>query len=1366
MPDNLKIKREDKIMLFPMKIEMQRFNAGDKIEMNVNFLHTHKDAKSKEAVALLSPVQKKKYYQNLAKVSYRTFEERSKHYLNIPENPDFNQISEEGFISVDVKFKFDQLWLRWLPDEAFIPNIVGALATFEQDAFERMIKKIGDVRPSFEVLQLSENIEAWEFFCNEVGVERACHIIRNLATDEWKYDHERLIGKLVADVSDEEYPIHEDEIADPLLYFHYRGIDLNKHFPTKFYIYQKNRDELSSMWDEPIERNGNLVFSDNEDLCMWESDFFEACDMGLGTIIPSDKLDALGAFEWLMIFGVNEEDDTTVDDLIKRKIATGDFGIFPQDYPTNNSEESTTYSPFYKNGKEYLDLIRTSNFDDSDANRLGSAILQDSDLLQNIERVGSHDIKRFELLAKIMLKIGLDFFYPILDEFGFNYNHENDQSLINQLSKFLCPAGYLPTVRIGANPYSILPISEIKRGNLFNYLLDLANTEITRSENAFLTEGEIAKIINESRIPEYYNLYNLDSRESVRKFGELHSIILDYIKEVFINDAEERREINSYLKKFTEDLNGEAKKEIITRQILDLFMKRFDAWFLVDSNQRLASLSETKTRIGLYGIVESPGVEFAIPQVPNGLENTYSIGPSEIQASIVHLIRLTIIDEQDFDLPADLIRPALTYLEDQRKGSLHDEILGRYLETLIVEDPAISYQQLMIFKQKYSLSKNTDGASNVSDSDYDLNTLSFIKAQAENSDLISDHLDYLLEVVNCASEMIKIEMVYQIYKKNMSKAAACQEFIEGNNLPPKIEFIQVNRTGNYLQRSLNLLDVKPHEIGRTVEIESAHFVAPILADLYNQIGASFSDDQSTNSLAWIPFDDTCVSLSLMYGVEDLKIFSDFKADYTSSQTVEFQTEFKRFFNNPIGERVIKNETFQQLKTKFESVAKVLNQINLDNWFDRLSADNWLDLDAGESKELFSRSYRHLKIKSERLLELIIAYQSKVTIYRNSFKENLLPFLSLKEIISLINEEESLTVEMLINLSAFENLDIEVNEYIRSKDLDHVLDREDKLILNRHLKVYQERALEVANHIISNQLELLDCSFVFGYKEIISLLRTIESIDKLELRLEQLEGFNSKILNKVDQIRNIDNGDFNLIYPDGLKPIDIVTESQYKSALRSYFDLLDLVYDERVFKIPFLVLSESDKENSIIQNRKDYFHAVDRVPNFENQERESYYNLFQGTYAKVFSNVANCFDITSGLEYTIHALIDQREGIEFNQKLSLNLINNLDSLSIANSEYLVSIIPVHQWSDFVPDKNESIGLSFSHPSPEQEAPNTIILALSRESNNQNDLWPVEELAGRISDTLDLMKIRMITSETVLSDDKLGPYFPPIYLHHNF
>lgn len=89
------------------------------------------------------------------------------------------------------------------------------------------------------------------------------------------------------------------------------------------------------------------------------------------------------------------------------------------------------------------------------------------------------------------------------------------------------------------------------------------------------------------------------------------------------------------------------------------------------------------------------------------------------------------------------------------------------------------------------------------------------------------------------------------------------------------------------------------------------------------------------------------------------------------------------------------------------------------------------------------------------------------------------------------------------------------------------------------------------------------------------------------------------------------------------------------------------------------------------------------------------------------------------------------------------------------------IVIEEFSEHIPDKELSTGLSFHYNGPNVEAPQSFLLAVKDQEPQDNTPWTEEDLADILNDTLDLAKIRALDLEAI---EKLAFAMPLVNLNH--
>lgn len=87
---------------------------------------------------------------------------------------------------------------------------------------------------------------------------------------------------------------------------------------------------------------------------------------------------------------------------------------------------------------------------------------------------------------------------------------------------------------------------------------------------------------------------------------------------------------------------------------------------------------------------------------------------------------------------------------------------------------------------------------------------------------------------------------------------------------------------------------------------------------------------------------------------------------------------------------------------------------------------------------------------------------------------------------------------------------------------------------------------------------------------------------------------------------------------------------------------------------------------------------------------------------------------------------------------------------------IACLLIDQWSEFIPNAEETTGIAIHYPAPKIQAPNAVLIAVPSTLNTSR--WSVEELGQTIASTLSLLRMRMVNSEQVQQNSDLSPYLP--------
>ena len=248
------------------------------------------------------------------------------------------------------------------------------------------------------------------------------------------------------------------------------------------------------------------------------------------------------------------------------------------------------------------------------------------------------------------------------------------------------------------------------------------------------------------------------------------------------------------------------KLEILLLETLDLFSHRLDAWItgLANSVLEQAQLQNRQSPpIGMYGWLEKPG---QLP--PRSIAPEFIQAPSVKQATTAAILRNASLHNGTNDnggafqinLSSGQIRKGTWYMDGLRQGHLPGELLGYRLERMIHEEsrkPNSQIQDTDAFdlRDLYPLTiQETKDAAGESTA-----TLTIIDGEKFLKDpntppRFNDLKSELNRIKDAAADIALCEVIDA--NDNVARQGGWMDFLDGDALPPREEFIRTQRTGD------------------------------------------------------------------------------------------------------------------------------------------------------------------------------------------------------------------------------------------------------------------------------------------------------------------------------------------------------------------------------------------------------------------------------------------------------------------------------------------------------------------------------------------------------------------------------------------
>lgn len=555
------------------------------------------------------------------------------------------------------------------------------------------------------------------------------------------------------------------------------GLDLNK------------ADNFDPQEIASVGSNGQLKLNGN---LRWMTDYDEAERIGMAITIPLSAFQAqkkeirdtqLYEFSAIYVTGVKEDLDIYNDkgsELIKRILEahlyseTG-LDLIKAGTPTNilTDDTQTTYDTSESRQHElYFKIVSNSLKEVGSRNSRDATVKEyiytwkdpasdsenDADIINKIFKITDNSTSFNEVEhsdnaditnARAINRWLIDKLAELNPDNGLLklLSSKGDESLNNYFCDCVLPQGIAPAIRIGAQPYGILPVGDFRNmsylgsysvdnlGRMLVYLTDKWNNIAEQNRVVESSKGETKKFLQLMGKTPYSTDFYLQDVLKIENFlspryfrGMSHSInpiaemekiefrifdrYLDALNYIPLKDEEYSNKFFSLdnidsLSQEAKDLLKEAKEivksnscqEISDSEALrlivsffDLFKYRLDAWMLGILNYRLTNLmSENRYRvaIGCFGWIFS--LKEPAPSEKKNFLGEYILAPSINQAITAGILRGAYDNCRDTDeamsmninLSSKRVRKAMRIIEGVRNGLSVGAMLGADLERLL-----------------------------------------------------------------------------------------------------------------------------------------------------------------------------------------------------------------------------------------------------------------------------------------------------------------------------------------------------------------------------------------------------------------------------------------------------------------------------------------------------------------------------------------------------------------------------------------------------------------------------------------------------------------------------------------------------------
>jgi hypothetical protein len=216
---------------------------------------------------------------------------------------------------------------------------------------------------------------------------------------------------------------------------------------------------------------GNLMIDKDT---KWLTDFDEAVKKGMGIIVPLKGTEKAEGFKKIIVIGVNDAGAETSKAMLEELLQSHAWspegmGILPLGTPTNNTEAKPSgFSSEEESDKTYERITGDSLFQGSpedvrkmDGFRLTKALGIVSGIFNRLEHADGQDMYNALLMNKSMWNSTMGYYMEeVMDSI---FTLDNIRRTQDYFTNYVSGRGWLPALRIGTQPYGILPTTAFSR---------------------------------------------------------------------------------------------------------------------------------------------------------------------------------------------------------------------------------------------------------------------------------------------------------------------------------------------------------------------------------------------------------------------------------------------------------------------------------------------------------------------------------------------------------------------------------------------------------------------------------------------------------------------------------------------------------------------------------------------------------------------------------------------------------------------------------------------------------------------------------------------------------------------------------------
>ncbi|MEM7176692.1 MAG: hypothetical protein AAF503_03215 [Pseudomonadota bacterium] len=331
----------------------------------------------------------------------------------------------------------EELWIRWYPDENFAETAVPGVSADERVEIDTLMARLQG-RPWWDLTNPETSI-AWQDFARTVGPDRAVHLMRG-ETDPSTARPQGRAGRIAC-------------------------------LPRQVVVFALSGTEITRLGagaripPNPSEGAGEVSYTPAVVSAEgWLTNFRQAVSLGMGLVITgAEAIETAKTADWIVAIGLTGAGTEDLTALVTSRIASGGFGILPQDAPTNNTAGARSHLddprsdiPAFTKRKTALEAGGFRAAAPAAADLLAEAFDLDPAMLR---RAADGDDQGFQDARAMMQVVGP----ALLDDAlaGIEGLDEVEEEAFLDVLSACVARGALPALRLGEDAFGVLPVTDL-----------------------------------------------------------------------------------------------------------------------------------------------------------------------------------------------------------------------------------------------------------------------------------------------------------------------------------------------------------------------------------------------------------------------------------------------------------------------------------------------------------------------------------------------------------------------------------------------------------------------------------------------------------------------------------------------------------------------------------------------------------------------------------------------------------------------------------------------------------------------------------------------------------------------------------------